>query len=129
MAVMTVVTPGKTGTSRETTALVLLTAGSVLPVIGWAVGVVVLWSSRVFKTPEKIAATFVLPGGVFAGWVIAASITGVPVSGCAASLPSACPDTTRISGLTGLMVTLCIWVLSVSGPVWAWWHLRRRIAN
>jgi hypothetical protein len=118
--------PGATETSRETTALILLTAGSLLPVIGWAAGVVVLWSSRLFVTGEKIVATLVLPGGLFAGWVIAGSITGVPVTACAASLPSGCPDTTRISGLTGLMVTLGVWVLSVSGPVWAWWRMRRR---
>jgi hypothetical protein len=83
----------------------------------------------VVQDPGEDRGHVVLPGGLFAGWVIASLITGVPVYGCAASQPSGCRDATRILGLSGLIVTLGIWVLSVSGPVWAWWRMRRRITT
>ena len=45
---------GKRGIGLEIGAVVMLTAGSLIPVIGWLVGVVLLWSSGVWRRSEKI---------------------------------------------------------------------------
>ena len=53
------------GTWREIAALVLLLVGGiVLPVIGWVIGVVLLWASDAWTTREKVLGTLVLPGGL-----------------------------------------------------------------
>jgi hypothetical protein len=49
--------------ARETTAVVLLAgAGIVVPVIGWLVGIGLLWSSRLWTIAEKLIATVLTPG-------------------------------------------------------------------
>jgi uncharacterized membrane protein len=51
----------------EITALILLPIGGIiLPVIGWFIGVILLWSSRVWTTGEKLAGTLLFPGGLLA---------------------------------------------------------------
>jgi hypothetical protein len=49
---------------RESWAITLLTVGSLLPVVGWLIGVGLLWSSRLWTRGEKWLGTLVLPGGV-----------------------------------------------------------------
>ena len=49
----------------EIWAVLLLTVGSiVLPVIGWLIGVVLMWSSDRWQTREKILGSVVIPGGI-----------------------------------------------------------------
>jgi uncharacterized membrane protein len=49
----------------EIAALILLPIGGIiLPVIGWFIGVILLWSSRVWTTGEKLAGTLLFPGGL-----------------------------------------------------------------
>jgi hypothetical protein len=49
---------------REWWAIGLLVPGSViLPVIGWLIGVYLLWTSRVWSIRDKLLGTLVLPGG------------------------------------------------------------------
>jgi hypothetical protein len=57
--------PTPTPSWRETAALVLLLVGGFLYFIGWIVGVVLLWSSDVWSTRQKIIGTLVVPGGLF----------------------------------------------------------------
>ena len=45
------------GISLEVGAVVMLTAGSLVPVIGWVVGVILLWSSGVWRRSEKLLGT------------------------------------------------------------------------
>lgn len=42
----------------------LLIGGIVIPLLGWIVGVVMLWVSRVWTTRDKVLGTLVLPGGL-----------------------------------------------------------------
>jgi uncharacterized membrane protein len=44
--------------------ILLLVGGVILPVIGWVVGVVLLWSSTVWTSREKLVGTLVVPGGL-----------------------------------------------------------------
>jgi hypothetical protein len=72
----------------DVVALVLvLIGGVVIPVLGWLIGVVLLWVSEIWTTREKLIGTLVVPGGlalpVFlmsypASSEICASINGAP---------------------------------------------------
>lgn len=62
---------GRSGVQRrrgrwiEILALILLPIGGVLlPVLGWFVGVVLLWVSDAWTTREKLVGTLVIPGGL-----------------------------------------------------------------
>ncbi len=78
------------GTALELAAVLLLTVGSLLPLVGWAVGVVLLWASRLWRASEKVLGTLVVPGGpglifwfgiVFATRACTGSATRIPGSG------------------------------------------------
>lgn len=58
------VQPKKSG-AGEVAALILLPIGGlVVPLLGWVVGVVLLWVSDVWSRREKLIGTFVVPGGL-----------------------------------------------------------------
>jgi uncharacterized membrane protein len=44
--------------------IMLLVGGLVLPVIGWVIGVVLLWTSNAWNTRDKIIGTIFVPGGL-----------------------------------------------------------------
>ena len=49
----------------EVGALVLLPLGGVIfPIVGWLVGVVLLWVSDAWTTRDKLLGTFIVPGGL-----------------------------------------------------------------
>jgi hypothetical protein len=67
------------GTGRELAAVLLLTVGSVIvPLIGWIVGVALLWGSPWWRRGEKWLGTLVWPGGSLAV-IVALSL---PASSC-----------------------------------------------
>ena len=55
------------------TVLTLALGGVLFPLLGWLVGLVFLWTSRVFRVRDKVIGTLVLPGGfgfiVFLGFL------------------------------------------------------------
>ena len=53
------------GSGWDVAALVmLLVGGLILPVVGWFVGVVLLWTSETWSTGEKLLGTLLVPGGL-----------------------------------------------------------------
>jgi uncharacterized membrane protein len=44
--------------------IMLLVGGLVLPIVGWLVGVVLLWTSTIWNTRDKIIGTIFVPGGL-----------------------------------------------------------------
>lgn len=67
-------------TALELTAVLLLTVGSFLPVVGWLVGAVLLWVSSRWTTAEKLLGTLVVPlgpgGAIVLGGLISQSCSG-----------------------------------------------------
>jgi uncharacterized membrane protein len=66
------------GIGLEVGAAIMLTAGSLIPIVGWLIGVMLLWSSGLWRRSEKILATLIFPGGpglVLVGAGLASSIT------------------------------------------------------
>jgi len=49
---------------KEWLVILLLLFGISLFIVGWFVGVVLLWSSRIWTTRDKLIGTLVLPGGL-----------------------------------------------------------------
>jgi uncharacterized membrane protein len=66
------------GIGLEVGAVVMLTAGSLVPVIGWAVGVILLWSSGVWRRSEKLLGTLIVPGGPGLALLIGAAAIALP---------------------------------------------------
>jgi hypothetical protein len=54
----------KSGNLDVLALILLLMGGVVLPLIGWLVGVVLLWTSSVWTQREKLIGTLVVPGGL-----------------------------------------------------------------
>jgi uncharacterized membrane protein len=66
---------------QEIGALIMLLAGGLLlPIVGWVVGVVLLWTSTIWNTRDKIIGTIFVPGGLglalFLGATLAFSTGG-----------------------------------------------------
>ncbi len=80
-------------TGLELAAVLLLTVGSFVPVVGWLLGVALLWSSGRWSWREKLLGTLVVPGGP--GSVL---IFGLIAGGrtCSSSIATT-PDGTVIS--------------------------------
>ena len=55
--------PRRAGITLELAAVLMLTAGSFVPVVGWLVGVALLWTSRLWRLREKVLGTLVVPLG------------------------------------------------------------------
>jgi uncharacterized membrane protein len=58
------VPPRRRGGVVEILALILLLVGGFVFVVGWFVGLVLLWVSEAWTTREKLVGTFVVPGGL-----------------------------------------------------------------
>ncbi len=62
----------KRGVREWLTIVALLFGGVVIPVVGWAAGVVLLWSSSTWRGRDKVVGTLFFPGGfALAGALIA----------------------------------------------------------
>ncbi len=114
----------------EWAAVVLLPVGGVvLPVIGWAVGVVLLWSSRAWTVRDKLIGTFVLPGGLLPAVL---ALTLGPSEGSCSSRPAllpagqaattACPGGPSTAHQIGVAAVL---IVAVVAPLWAAIYLAR----
>jgi hypothetical protein len=57
--------PRQRSRGLEIAAVILLPIGGlIIPLVGWFIGVILLWSSRVWTTGEKLAGTLLFPGGL-----------------------------------------------------------------
>jgi hypothetical protein len=121
---------------REWAAVILLPLGGFAFGVGWLVGLVLLWSSRLWTTREKLIGTLIVPGGIATALLVAV-LTGTKrrcselatVNSSAGGLvrhvtvhctPSAAPSAATSAWQTALVV-LCI-----LGPVLSAVYLARR---
>jgi uncharacterized membrane protein len=112
----------KSGALEIAALILLLIGGIMLPIIGWFIGVILLWSSRVWTTSEKLAGTLLFPGGLLLpaalglGAVGVRSCSGViqnagrPITGAAQVTVQSCqgPSALYTIGATILMAVLVI---------------------
>lgn len=68
------------GSWREVATLFLLPIGGlVVPVIGWLVGVVLLWQSDAWTRGDKLLGTLVVPGGLLLPFALVAALAVGPL--------------------------------------------------
>lgn len=95
----------RSGIGLEVGAVVMLTVGSFIPVIGWLVGVILLWSSGLWRRSEKLMGTLIIPGGP--GLLLtlggAVALMAIPAGSCvtAASTDPSGPQVTAAEVCTG----------------------------
>jgi hypothetical protein len=56
--------PKRPGAMEVVTVILLLVGGVLVPVVGWIIGVVLLWLSETWTTRDKLIGTLVVPGGL-----------------------------------------------------------------
>lgn len=129
----------------------LLIGGVVIPVLGWLVGVVLLWVSPRWRTREKLLGTFVWPGGLLAPVVLlgAAGLAGTIATSSTDCAPGA--TVTSINAVTGqqivqhqaasctasgglppwlvIVITVLAMVAAIAGPIFTAARLLRRAAR
>lgn len=100
---------------RDVAAIVLLLVGGFAFVIGWFVGLVLLWTSTAWRLRDKVIGTLLVPGGLLA-----------PV--LAAGLAVASTSSDQGSGSGTDAAGLALVVVSVGGPVFTaiWLGVRAR---
>lgn len=99
----------------EITAVVMLTLGSIIPFVGWLVGVVLLWVSRRWTVTEKILATLIVPGGPFTLLALGLLVVGQTCSSSSVSSadgasiqgPTVCTGTT-LGPLGPFILVFCL---------------------
>jgi hypothetical protein len=79
---------------REWAAVILLPLGGFAFGVGWLVGLVLLWSSRLWTTREKLIGTLIVPGGIATALLVLV-LTGTKVR---------CRSFGTVDPLTGALV-------------------------
>lgn len=117
---------------REWAAVILLPLGGFAFGVGWLVGLVLLWSSRLWTTRDKLIGTLIVPGGIATAlFVILLTAT---TRGCT-QVPTPLNPSTRVTiqctpsggpsaATTALQIALLVFV--VLGPVVSAVYLARR---
>jgi uncharacterized membrane protein len=141
--------PGRAGALELAAVLFLLLGGIVIPVVGWFIGVVLLWVSPRWTKRDKLLGTLVWPGGLLApallviagaaAGLLASSVTtctsgdsvAAPVSSSQETVTQAATHCTTSGGIglpPWLVITLglILLILAVAGPLWTASRLLRR---
>ena len=141
--------PGRAGALELAAVLFLLLGGIVIPVLGWFIGVVLLWMSPRWTAKDKLLGTLVWPGGLLApallaaagaaAGLVASSVTTctsadavlAPVSSSQQTVAQTATHCTTSGGIglpPWLVITLglILMILAVAGPIWTASRLLRR---
>jgi hypothetical protein len=135
------ITKAKSG-ALEIAALILLPIGGIiLPVVGWFVGVILLWSSRVWTTGEKLAGTLLFPGGLLLPAALGLGAVGVrrcsdviqpagrPITGAAQVIIQSCRGPSTLSIVAGAILMAILVIVSIAVAVVLASRMRARSAS
>jgi hypothetical protein len=112
---------------KEIAALVLLPIGGViLPVLGWFIGVALLWVSDVWSTRDKLVGTLLVPGGLLLPFAL--GVTGTSASGCESSVGTECPPDSGGSGVWQVGLLILLLLLPLATTVYLAWRMRQERA-
>lgn len=108
-------------------AIVLLLLGGFLFIIGWFVGVVLLWISDAWSTRDKLIGTLIVPGGLAGALgvgVASMRSASCEVSGTGADRVGSCVST---GWTVGDVAWLILWSVFVIAPILTAIYLGRRL--
>ncbi len=120
---------------REWAAVILLPLGGFVFGVGWLVGLILLWSSRLWTTRDKLIGTLIVPGGIATALLVVLLTattrrckelaTVNPSTGAVGPATVHCtPSGGPSSATTALQIALLVFV--VLGPVVSAVYLARR---
>lgn len=109
----------------ETAALVLLLVGGFVFAVGWLVGLVLLWSSTVWSTRDKVIGTLVFPGGLMLPFLLA--LTGGSSGTCISDTRHPTEVCTGASSALAQAGWIALFVVLVAGPFLTTFYLARRM--
>jgi uncharacterized membrane protein len=118
--------PGTSHASRglEVAAIIFLLPGSLLlPVVGWLVGVVLLWASSIWTTKDKLIGTLVVPGGLLLSAVLPLMATRT----CSGSTVNGRIVNETCSSSAAANLWIAVWILSIVGSIGAGIYLGSRL--
>jgi len=119
---------------REWLAIPLLLIGGFVFLIGWIVGLALLWDSKVWTTRDKLIGTFVLPGGlagvfVAMGFALTTTTASTASTVCVATKGgSKCHDISGSSSgshLWGIVVLGVLFALPIITSIYLTWRANR----
>ena len=108
---------------REVLALVLLPIGFVLWIVGWVVGAILLLTSNVWTSREKVIGLLVFPGGLLP----AASLMLLPGQVCSETIRNGRTISECSGGLMPVWLAWVLLVVLVVGPIWTVFYLASRM--
>ena len=115
-------------------AVILLLIGG-FTIIGWFVGVVLLWISDAWNTRDKIIGTLVVPGGLAGALGVGLASTGVQGGSCGpvetTVAPGACATVpSNLGNVVGLILALLLVIAPIATAVYLSLRLRQaRLAS
>jgi uncharacterized membrane protein len=117
-------------TWREYAAVVLLPIGGVIvPVLGWLVGVVLLWSSKIWTPRDKWIGTLVIPGGLlipfFALAFAGTTSTSVCITPTSPPGPTTCTGTGGGTGALAIATMIVLLTAPIATAIYLAYRLRR----
>ena len=117
--------PGKRLRVQEVAAISLLLVGLPLLLIGWFVGVALLWTSDRWSGRDKLIGTLLWPGGLGLLLVVGGTVTtsGTSVQECSSS--GGCNDVVVASSGPSPWVGILVALVLAAVPVWTAVHLAR----
>jgi len=104
---------------HEALAIALLLFGGYLLIIGWLIGVVLLWSSPAWRTRDKVLGTLIFPGGLLWPFYLLAF----------AALVTTSEDSLQVWGALTLLTILTIGPILVAVHLYRARNIRVRIVS
>lgn len=104
----------------DITAVVLLLAGGFALLVGWLIGLALLWTSPAWRLRDKIIGTVLVPGGLATPFLLGGIPTGSSVSVCTVptgSDPAAAGCAVENTNVLPAAVTIAILLVTVAGPI------------
>lgn len=108
---------------RDIAAIVLLLLGGFAFVIGWVVGVVLLWTSPAWRVRDKIIGTALVPGGLLTPLLLSGLALNVSTTtymcGATSAGESVVTCTSSGGGTSAVILAVALMVVAVGGPVFS----------
>ena len=115
----------------DAAAIILLLIGG-FTIVGWFVGVVLLWISDVWNTRDKIIGTLLVPGGLAGALGLVLMLSAVPtsvsceVTGSGVGPNSSCVSHSSTSGAAAVLILAAlVAVAPIATAIYLSWRLRR----
>lgn len=127
---------------RAWSAAFLLPFGGFVLGVGWLIGLILLWSSRLWTTRDKLLGTLIVPGGLATGLLVLLAATSLQTERCkafatpinSATGPSVSHGTMHCNTIRGLSTTrtvlqIVLAVILIAGSIITAVYLARRARN